>query len=106
MSAITIRERSPVFLTVNFTDENNNPVTPLTVDWRLDDVSNGQEVLDWQSETPANPLTFTVPAANNTIIDDSRDSELKEVVVRVDNGAQTEAHETIRYTVENIAGVS
>lgn len=105
MSALTIDENSPVFVTVSFTDENGAPTVPTTVDWRLDDLSNKVQVKDWTVLTPANPLTFSIRASDNGIIDTNRDSELKEAVIRIDDGFATEAHKSVKYTVTNLFGV-
>lgn len=102
---LKVNELSPVFITVTFRDETGALITPTTVDWRLDDISNKNEILDWAPLTPSNPLSFTVPATANAVADVSRSEEIKEVVIRADDGLAGEAHTPHRYTVINIQGV-
>lgn len=100
-----VNEKSPIFITVTFKDETGALITPTTVDWRLDDISNKSEISDWAALTPSNPLSFTIPPASNSIIDVSRLEEIKEVVIRTDNTLVGESHTPHRYTVINIQGV-
>ena len=98
----TINEKSPIQLTVNFLDADGNPIPVVTVEWRLIDVASQTVQKNWTSQVNNNPLIFSIPATDNTIVDTRRSSEDKDVIIRVNTGLSTEAHETHRYTVNNL----
>ena len=89
-----------------FTDADGVPVVPTTVDYRLDDLTNDAEVVAWTPlAAPASSMNFTIPADDNVIGDDSHLSEVRQVVVRVDDGLASEGHEDKVYDLINLQGV-
>jgi len=92
-------------MTMVFTDEDGNPLIPNTVDWRLDDKTNGTEVVPWTSLVgPASTMVFTVPGSNNLIDDQTHVVEKHVFGVRVDDGLPGEAFADLLYNVTNLHG--
>lgn len=103
----SVNERSPIFITITFTDESGNPVTPTTVDWRLDDVTDNvtTQIVDWTNlPSPASTMQVTVPGSNNNIVDEDHNTEQRVFGVRVDDGLQTEGYSQKQYNVLNLVG--
>lgn len=106
MSLISVNEKSPIRMTMVFTDEDGAPLTPTTVDWRLDDKTNGTEIVAWTSlPGPASTMTKTVPGTDNLIDDDTHVVEKQVFGVRVDEGLAGEAYADLTYNVANLHGV-
>lgn len=101
----TVREGSALFFTFAFTDENGDPVTPISIDWRIDDVDSGTEVVGWTAVgSPASSVNVQVNPASNAIIDQTKVVEKRILTVRMDNGQLTQAFETKHYRVQNLYG--
>lgn len=104
---LSVNEKSPAFMTMNFTDENKLPLVPTSVDWRLDDVVDGikTEIVPW---TPlsglASTMAVTIAGVNNAINDGTRVSERKAFGVRVDDGLSGEGYAELQYNVLNLHG--
>lgn len=103
---LTIDEASALFMTLTFTDENDLPIVPATVKWRLDDLTNGVEVKAWTALTPASTITFTISALDNAIAVQTNVLENREALVRVNEGLATQAHEHKLYRIENHTGAT
>ena len=102
---ISVNEKSPLFMTMVFKDELGAALVPTTVEWRLDDKTNGTEVVAWTSiASPASTMTFTIPPDNNAIEDETNVSETQIFGIRVDDGLASEAHEEFEYSVLNLTG--
>lgn len=102
---LSVNEKSPVFMTLEFKDENGDPLIPTTVDWRLDDKTKGVEVVGWTSlPSPAATMTFTIPGSDNTIDDEVNVAEVMTVGIRVDNGLAGEGYSELQYTLINLTG--
>ncbi len=102
---IAVNEKSPLFMTMTFEDETGAPLTPTTVEWRLDDKTNGVEVVPWTSlPSPSSTMNVTVPGADNAIADEAHVQELQIFGIRVDNGQPGEGHAELAYNVLNLSG--
>ncbi len=92
-------------MTLVFTDEVGDPLIPATVDYRIDDMTNGTEIVAWTSlPSPAATMTFTIPGDNNTIEDEVHVKETQIFGVRVDDGLPGEGHSEFIYSVLNLTG--
>lgn len=108
MSTLVVNEASALFLTFTFYDEAGNPVTPTTVDWRLDDITDPHtpvEIRAWTSLTPGNPINAQVTGAQNAMQDPTRNYEERLVTVKTDDGLSTQGTEDMKYRVKNRLGV-
>ena len=88
-----------------FTDELGAPLIPATVDYRIDDRTNGTLIVDWTAlPTPAATMNFTIPGDKNTIEDEDHVKEVQIFGVRVDDGLPGEGHSELIYNVINLVG--
>ncbi len=102
---LSVNEKSPLFMTVVFTDQNGDPLVPTTVEWRLDDKTKGVEVRDWTNmPSPASTMTVTIPGSDNTIDDEAHVSEVMAFGIRVDSTLPGEAHTEFQYNLINLTG--
>ncbi len=105
MTILTVNEKSPIRMTMVFTDFDGSPLIPNTVEWRLDDLTNGAEVVAWTAlGGPASTMTVTVPGDNNIIDDETHVKEVHLFGVRVDDGLPGEGHSEFSYNVANLSG--
>ncbi len=106
---LSVNEKSPVFMTLVFTDENKAPLVPTSVDWRLDDVVGdvATEIVPWTGLAGmASTMSVTIAGANNDITDETRNTERKAFGVRVDDGLAGEGYSEFQYSVINLHGPS
>jgi len=102
---LTVNEKSPIFMTVNFTDENGAPLVPTSVDWRLDDMTNNTEIVPWTVFAgPASTMTLTILGSNNVIDNQVHVKELHVFGIRVDDGLPGEGYSELSYNVLNLIG--
>lgn len=102
MSEFVVDEGSAAFVTFTFRDEDGNLITPSTVEWRLDDLTNDANIVDWTVITPDTSVSVQCTGAHNSISAESKQYELREVSVRIDNGLATQAYKSKRYKVKNL----
>lgn len=102
---ITVNEKSPLFMTMKFEDENKLPLVPTTVEWRLDDKTNDVEVVPWTAlPSPASTMNITIPGSDNLIANEKSVQELQVFGIRVDDGLPGEGHAEHAYNVLNLSG--
>lgn len=102
---LSVNEKSPLFMTIVFTDEVGDPLIPTTVEWRLDDKTKGVEVVPWTTLTsPASTMTMTIPASDNTIEDEANVTEKMAFGIRADDGLPGESHTEFQYNLINLTG--
>jgi len=102
---LAVNEKSPVFMTMAFTDEFDAPLVPATVEWRLDDKEDDTEIVPWTNiPTPTSTMNLTVPGSDNNIKDEKHVKETKMFGVRVDAGFAGEGHAEFHYNVVNLTG--
>lgn len=106
-NATTVNEKSPLCLTMTFTDEDGAPLVPISLDWRLDDLGTDEEIVAWTPvSTPAAVMKITIPADNNVIGYDGNIREPRVFGIRINDGAISEAHAEYHYHVINLTGPS
>ena len=102
-----IAEQSAITVTVATEDENQDALTPVTMSWKLRCITTDQDVNDWTAVTdPLAKQTIVVSGALNAIRDDSNAYEDKQVLIRLDNGLDTQEHAALLYRVRNLGGVT
>jgi hypothetical protein len=74
---------SDVWLTITFLDVNGNVVTPSTISYRIDSLTNSGVVLgDTPIAVPASTITINVPGALNIFLTDiGQSSQLNQLTV-------------------------
>jgi hypothetical protein len=101
-----VREGSGFTVTGNFrTRETGAADTPSSVRYRLDCLTTGREILAWTTVTAAAQVSIAVTGAQNAIIDDCNDYEIKQLILESDNGSSDQYRERITWKVENMFGV-
>lgn len=102
---LSVNEKSPLFMTIVFTDEVGDPLTPSKVEWRLDDKTKGVEVVGWTNlPGPSSTMNVTIPGLDNTIDDETHVAEVMAFGIRVDEGQAGEAHTEFQYNLINLTG--
>jgi len=101
----SVNEKSPLYMTIVFTDEVGDPLIPNIVEWRLDDVELGTEIVAWTNiPTPTSTMNFTIPSTNNLIVNSNEVREERAFGIRANEGMPSEAHQEFRYHVINLIG--
>ena len=104
--ARTVNEKSPLRLTINCTDYDGSPLTPSTLEWRLDG-EDGTELVAWTNVPgPAAETNVIVGASDHGISDQEKVREQRVFGVRIDFGLATEAHDQYCYQVVNMVGAT
>ena len=105
--ARTVNEKSPLFMAIVFKDENGAALVPSTVEWRLDDLELGAEIVAWTLlPSPASIMSVIIPSSNNVINDETMVRERRAFGIRVNSTLAAEAHEEFQYHVLNLTGPS
>ncbi len=105
----TVNEKSPLYMKMEFTDENGDDLIPTTVEWRLDDMEEDPptEIVAWTNiPSPAATVNVTIPGSNNLIADNTKSREEQMFGIRVDDSLASEGHQEFQYYVLNLTGPS
>jgi len=75
------------------------------VKYRLDNVSTGQQILDWTSATPASEVSISITSAHNKILSrQAHKQEIVQLVVAADRGETSANYSTIQWKINNVFG--
>ena len=101
-----VNENSNAYLTVNFKDKNGVAAVPTSISYRIDCVTNGQEVL---TDTPFTPAAASIEIeltkVNNACIGSVNKYEERCVTVTAVYGVDDEIAEEYRYNLKNLLNV-
>jgi hypothetical protein len=102
----TVNEGSACTVTAYFRNRASAAAatTPTTVQYRLDCLTTGREILSWTTVTPAVNVSLGITGAQNAILNDCNSLERKQLTVMLDEGLSTQYRETAVWTVENLYG--
>jgi hypothetical protein len=75
---------------------------PGSVDFRIDCITNNQEVLDWTSVTADDTVSIAIASLYNAIITTTNASEIKQLTVTGDRGQTFQCTAQKRWTVVNL----
>lgn len=106
MTTDTVNEGSTAYVTATFRDKAGQLAQPTSVSYRIDCVSNGQQIVDDTSATPGTSVEITLSAAHNAILDPKRARELRRVTVTGSYGADDAVVEQYDYWVRNLSHAS
>lgn len=81
------------------------PTTPTTVEYRIDCLTTQTVLRDWTTVTPGITNSITITSADNAIQDNTNHREKKQIVVKSDDGLDTQAIGETIWLVKNIRGV-
>ena len=100
-------ELSQVTITANPRDLQNNPYSPTTARYRVDDCESKTELIGWTSiATPSSAMEIVIPGSANKIIRSQRNPESKVLTVNTDEGLSTQHYEEYIYRVKDLKFVS
>lgn len=97
----TINERTSSAVRVAFRDMDRKPITPLAVEYRIDDEA-GVTIRDWSSTPADQELTIEVSDEDNRILNPTRPFETRIMTVRASYGPGKGASEEYRWRVRNL----
>ena len=109
MAQKKVKEGSAAFFTFTFRDETDTLVVPISIDWRIDDITDGVEtpieVVGWTAVgAPASSIDVVSEGSNQDMLDNTRVREERVLTVRVDSGQTTQAYEWEHFRVMNAHG--
>lgn len=84
-------------------DGNLVAYTPTTIEYRVDCLTNAQEIKDWTAITPvASSVTVTLDADDTEILDDDHEAEQRQITVAADRGTAGQKTAYYRTWVQNL----
>lgn len=100
-------ERTTVIITVNFLDENGDPVTPDSATYRIDDEDNRANILPATAiGSLSDSVDLEITPEQNTIIRRRNDYEIRTVTVEWDyDGSTKHGTAEYKYKLLNLYGV-
>jgi hypothetical protein len=105
MSLPKINEGSTAWLEVAFLDRDGLPETPVGVTYRIDCLTNDSEVTADSSLSPGSSVEVVLSAADNQMIDETKETEHRRVTVTATYGAGQAHIERFDYLVQNLRAV-
>jgi hypothetical protein len=100
---VSVPEGSSVSFTVRLY-EGATLTAPTTLFYRVDDVTSGDNVLDWTTATATTTATISIAASLNVMVDEDRRVERKVLTVEANQGTATARNGSAYYDVVNVIG--
>ena len=102
-----VKEGTTYYVEATFKDKGGSPVAPASARYRIDCLTNGQQVLDWTDiGAPQAVHELTIKPSQNLIINAASRGERRLVTVECFYGADDGVKNQVEYTVLNMKGVS
>src|SRR6185312_124103 len=76
-------EYSACFVNASFVDSTSAPMAPRYLQYRIDDVTSGNQILPWTSLNPAASLQIAITSAQNALISGTRSHETHQVLLKI-----------------------
>jgi|SRR6185312_2140853 len=76
-------EYSACFINAAFVDIIGEPMVPRSLQYRIDDVASGEQILSWTSTAPAASLQIAVTSSQNALISATRSHETHQVLLAI-----------------------
>jgi hypothetical protein len=99
-----VNERSACTVRVRFFASTRLPMAPLSVRYKVTDVTNGRTVTDWTTLTPAAVIDIPIGPDENAILKSSLPSQNHAVTVQTDFDTPNQFTSEERYVVRNLRG--
>ena len=100
---LDINEGTTAILEVTYLDKDRANITPTAVSYRVDDLTNVREVLDWTDvNTPTASDTITISGALNAVNNRSQDKELRQITVNATDSSGNVVQSIFLYTLIRI----
>jgi hypothetical protein len=97
-----VTEHSTCWLTLTFFNALGVAAVPAHVTYRIDDQASETEILDDTSLTPASSISVKLTPTDNRILNDTNESEYREVTVHAGFDASDECNAKVVYRVDNL----
>lgn len=100
-----INDGTDLTIDLTFTDEDEAAVTPSAARYRVDDISSGDNIVEWTSITPVNETyALNITATQNALINSALPIEKKLVTVEITYGIYSKKKKsTYIYGIKNIS---
>ena len=100
-----ITERSQLKVTVDCRDlATQAAATPTTLEYKLFNLSTGENIKDWTSLTAAANQTFSIVSADNAIRSELNPTERMQLIVVADRALDTAVYGDKLYEIMNLEG--
>ena len=100
----TVNERTAMTFRSSVRGDDGSIVTPATVKYRVDCLTNNQPIVAWTNLTPASIQTIEVLGAANAIQDDNNGYEDRQLTVMTDEGLSSQQVSLHQWRVRNVYG--
>lgn len=91
---------------VAFESEDGTPETPVTIHWKLRDLTNCRTIQDWTQIPALSTVDIEITPEQNAISSGCHSYQEHVVSVQTDQGLETQASSESRYLVANLTGVA
>ena len=96
-------EGSTILLEVTYLDQDNSNITPAAVSYRVDDLTNNRQVVDWTAvAAPSTTNTITVTATQNNLNSRSQEKEMRQITVNSTDSSGNVTQQIFVYTLIRI----
>ena len=104
---VNIDQLSESYVSIaKFTDQNGVPYIPASLRYRIDDLTNNSQVLDWTSIPAAAAVVITIPSELNELTVLSDTVEIRQVLLEVTAPGGAIRYDPITYNLIKIYGLT
>lgn len=102
-----VNEQTTYRIVAEFFGEDGAPMTPISGEYRIDDILSDSVIKDWTPFTPVGPQhVITVAYGENAIVNTANDYEERVITVRAPYGQEKQATGEYRYKVRNLLKIT
>lgn len=101
----TYNEGQSFTATFKFFDSDWVASSPVSLRYRIDDLTNGSTVRDWTIVTAASEVDIEVTPDDNDIVDTGNRSERRQMVIQTNYDTDTQSVQKVDWIIENLQGV-
>jgi len=98
----SVNEKSAAWLNLSFFDNNNLPTIPTAIRYRVDCLSSGTAVSDWEDVAPNTSVSIKIASELNVIFDPTYTTETRRITVEASHGVGDLQTEEFDYNVVNL----
>lgn len=98
----SINEATTSYVSASFKNAAGALEAPSSVVYRIDCLTNKQQILDWTATSAASSITITVSALQNAIINQRHPSEQRYITIKATYAGSEQVTEEYHYEVVNL----
>jgi hypothetical protein len=103
MAIKTMEEGKTIYVELRYMDRLQNPITPQTIRYRVDDLKTRTQILDWTNiSSPASTTLFTIPATSNHLLSQANSYETRVITTEATFLNNVIIPKEIRYDALNL----